>query len=90
MTSRSLQTHAPHKPRYGAARDLFALPVQLPPHLAHAIDLEVLVIDAPYLLAKDRVPARSGRGFRRVTPGNVSPVQPIFAAIEAIAAHCDA
>ena len=41
-----LQAHLPHKQLNSAASDIEAFPLQLPPHLAHAIDTEVLFEDA--------------------------------------------
>jgi len=42
-----LQAHAAHQARHRASRDALALPLQLPPHFAHSIDLEVVVEHAP-------------------------------------------
>src|SRR5690606_18507499 len=44
-----LQAHRPHKPCDGAAGDIEAFPLQLPPDLAHAIDAKVLLEDTTYL-----------------------------------------
>ncbi|SMP06296.1 hypothetical protein SAMN06265374_0774 [Roseibium denhamense] len=44
-----LKPHRPHEPGHGAAGNIEALPLQLPPDLAHAIDSEVLLEDAAYL-----------------------------------------
>ena len=41
-----LQAHLPHQPPNSAASDIEAFPLQLPPHLAHAVDTEVLFEDA--------------------------------------------
>jgi hypothetical protein len=44
-----LQSHFLHQPGDRAAGDIEALPPQLPPDFAHAVDLEVLVEHAPDL-----------------------------------------
>ena len=41
-----LQAHLPHQPLNSAASDIEAFPLQLPPHLAHAVDTEVLFENA--------------------------------------------
>jgi hypothetical protein len=45
----ALKVHGPHEPSDGAPGDIDALPLQLPPDLAHAIDPEVLLEDTAYL-----------------------------------------
>ena len=46
---RTLQTDLAHQAGDGTARDLKAFPLQLPPDLVRAIDLEVLIEHAPDL-----------------------------------------
>ena len=48
-TDDPLKPHRPHQPGRGATGDIEALPLQLPPDLAHAIDPEVLLKDTAYL-----------------------------------------
>jgi hypothetical protein len=43
------QTHVPHQSRHRATGNIEALAFELPPDLAHAIDAEVLIEDAPDL-----------------------------------------
>jgi len=45
----AVQPHYPHKPSDSAAGDVEALSLQLPPDLAHAIDLEILIEHPAYL-----------------------------------------
>jgi len=57
-----LQTYLVHQVEDGTTRDLKAFPLQLPPDLARAIDLEVLIEHAPDLdLQRDVALARAGR-----------------------------
>ena len=51
------KAHVPHQPGHRTARDGEALPPQLPPDLAHAIDAEVLLEDASDLDFQIRVAA---------------------------------
>src|SRR5690606_10610276 len=74
----ALQAHALHQPCDSTAGDVEALPLHLPPDLAHAVDAEVLVEHPPHLLLQHLIPLRA----RRTQPRSVSPVQPIFEAIE--------
>ena len=53
-----LQAHLPHQPLNSAASDIEAFPLQLPPHLAHAVDTEVLFEDASDLDLKSHIPLR--------------------------------
>jgi len=48
-TNDALQAHCPHKPSNSATGDVEALPLQLLPDLANAIDLEVLIKYPAYL-----------------------------------------
>ena len=57
----ALQAHASHQPRHGAAGHVLALPPQLPPDLAHAIDLEVLLEHARDLGFRRGIPLRPRR-----------------------------
>ena len=52
----ALQTQLTHEPFHGATRNVDALPHQLAPDLAHAIDLEVLGKDACNLRPQHLVP----------------------------------
>jgi hypothetical protein len=45
----SLQIHVPHQSRHCATGNIEAFTLELPPDLAHAIDPEVLIEDAPDL-----------------------------------------
>ncbi len=59
------QPHLPHQPRHGAPRHAGPLPAELPPDLAHAVDLEVVLPDPADVLAESRVaphPRRRRRG----------------------------
>ena len=56
--------HASHQPLHGAAGNVKALALQLPPDLAHAIDVEVLREDAGDLRCQRQILLRSRwRGF---------------------------
>ena len=59
---RPWKAHVPHQPGDRAARDAEALPPQLPPDLAHAIDAEVLLEYAADLrrVAADPASPQSG------------------------------
>src|SRR5271165_2278623 len=57
-----LQAHLPHQPGDRAARRVHPLPAELPPDLADAIDLEVLVPDPPDFLAQDGIALFARRG----------------------------
>jgi len=61
-----LQTHGPHQPLDRATRHAFSLPQQLPPNLAHAINLEIVVEDAPDFLAQNRIAPRPRRALRGI------------------------
>jgi len=66
-----LQPHLTHQPSHRAASDRAAvhldlLPLQLPPHLAHAVDLEVAVIDATDMQPKFRITLPQRRQLARV------------------------
>ena len=70
------QAHLPHQPRDRAARHLDALALQLPPHLAHPIDLEILLkhppdvgLQAGIALCPRRQLGRIGRARRMPPPG---------------------
>src|SRR4030081_1628844 len=62
----ALQSHASHQPLYGAAGNVKALALQLPPDLAHAIDLEVLRKDAGDLRLQRHIPPRSRGELLRI------------------------
>jgi hypothetical protein len=62
----ALQTHGPHQPLDRATRHAFSLPQQLPPNLAHAINLEIVVEDAPDFLAQNRIAPRPRRALRGI------------------------
>ena len=64
----ALKADRPHQARHGAAGDLEALPPQLPPDLAHAIDLEVLGEDAADLGLQGRIPLRPRRQLGGIGP----------------------
>jgi len=69
---RPFKTHLTHQPGDGAAGDVEALPPQLPPDLAHAIDPEVLLEDAPNLDPERVIPLRpDGQAGRVVPPGDM-------------------
>ncbi len=57
----ALNPHCSHKPRDGAAGDVVTFSLQLPPDLAHAIDLEVLVEHPAYLDFHGNIIAFAGR-----------------------------
>ena len=56
----ALQTHVPHQPRDRAAGDIEAFALELPPDLAHAVDVEVLLEHAPDLDLQGGVPPARG------------------------------
>lgn len=60
-TDDALNPHCPHKPSDGAAGDVEALSLQLPPDLAHAIDLKVLIEHPAYLDLHGHVTTGAGR-----------------------------
>ena len=60
------QTHASHQPPHGAAGNVKALALQLPPDLAHAIDLEVLREDAGDLRCQRHILLRSRGELLRI------------------------
>lgn len=60
-TNDALQPHCPHKPSNSAAGGVKALPLQLPPDLAHAIDLEVLIEHPTYLDLQADIAAGANR-----------------------------
>src|ERR1700722_8213529 len=57
----ALQAHAPHQSLHGASCDILALAAQLPPDLAHAVDVEVLREDTPDLDLADLILLRPRR-----------------------------
>ena len=57
-TNNSLQFHGFHQPSNSAARHILALAPQLPPDLAHPVDLEVLRKDAMNFVFQDDIQAR--------------------------------
>src|SRR5262245_10619409 len=65
-TARPAQAHRAHQALDRAARDPMALAPELPPHLARAIDLLVLVPDALNRRAQLRVAASPGRALLRI------------------------
>ncbi len=65
---RALQTHVAHQARHRAPRDVLALPLQLPPHCAHPVDLEVLVECALDPVAQNRIASNTGRRCVRIAP----------------------
>jgi hypothetical protein len=64
-----LQAHLPHQAEDRTARDIKAFPRQLPPDLAHAADLEVLIEHASDLDLHDSVALRPSR-----PPGWIAPL----------------
>jgi hypothetical protein len=67
-TDHALQAHAPHQSLHGASGDILALAAQLPPDLAHAVDVEVLREDTPDLNLADRIPLRARRQLGGIGP----------------------
>ena len=65
---RPLQARGPHQARDGAAGDRDPLSAELPPDLAHPIDPEVLLEDAPDLNLEPRVAPGSRRQLARISP----------------------
>lgn len=59
-TDDPLKPHDLHEPCDGAAGNVEALPLQLPPDLAHAIDPEVLLKDTAYLDLQNDIAASAG------------------------------
>lgn len=66
---RPLKTQFPHQPRHRAAGDGEAFAPQLTPHLAHAIDPEVLLEHPTHLDLQGRVTLRP-----RPAPGRIAPL----------------
>src|ERR1700758_5634763 len=60
--------HAPHQTLDCAAGDVKTLPPQLPPDLAHAVDLEILGEHTPDLRLESHIPLCPGRQLRRIGP----------------------
>jgi hypothetical protein len=70
-----VQTRASHQARHGAASELAPFSLHLPPDLAHAIDLEVLVKNPLNLRQQGGIAPRPDREFGRiVTPRGMSVV----------------
>jgi hypothetical protein len=70
-----LQTDIAHQSRHRAAGDIEAFAVELSPDFADAVDLEVLIEDAPNLDLQGGIPPGACRQFRRITPlGNMGPI----------------
>jgi hypothetical protein len=65
-----LKAHLTHQPRYSAAGGIEALALQLPPHLAHAIDTEVLLEHASHLDFQRGVPPGPRRQPGRIAPSD--------------------
>jgi hypothetical protein len=63
-----LQTHAAHQAGDRASRDVFAFSLQLSPHFAHSIDLEVVVEHAPDLPAQNGVAPNASRSRFGIAP----------------------
>lgn len=57
----ALKTHGPHQAGNRAAGDIEALTLQLPPHLANAIDAEVRIKHASDLILQSLIPLRPSR-----------------------------
>jgi hypothetical protein len=55
------QAHAPHQSLHGASGDILALAAQLPPDLAHAVEVDVLREGTPDLDLADRILLRARR-----------------------------
>jgi hypothetical protein len=64
-----LQTHVPHQSRHCATGNIEAFTLELPPDLAHAVDAEVLIEDAPDLDLQ-----RSILSGARGEPGGIPPL----------------
>ena len=70
---RSLKAHIAHQPFYSTPRHVMVLAPQLPPDLAHAINLEVVIEDPAYLRLQGGVTLGSRRSLGRIsTPGDMS------------------
>ena len=63
-----VQAHLPHQPLNSAASDIEAFPLQLPPHLAQAVNTEVLFEDASDLDLESHIPLRPCRQTGRIAP----------------------
>src|SRR5262245_54086670 len=73
----SLKAHIAHQPLYCTPRHVMVLAPQLPPDLAHAIDLEVVIEDPAYLGLQGGVTLGSRRSLGRMsTPGDMSVSRP--------------
>jgi hypothetical protein len=69
------QTHVPHQSRYCAAGNVEAFAFELAPDLAHAIDGEVLIEDAPDLDLQPGTLPCARRQLGRIAPlGNMAVV----------------
>lgn len=58
---RMFKAHLAHQPEEGAASEVEAFPLQLPPNLAHAVNPEVLLEHAPDLDLEILIPFCRGR-----------------------------
>src|SRR4249919_1374254 len=65
-SDRPLQAHLPHQALDGAPRHWFSAAFQRLPHLAHAVDLEVLGPSRANAVAEDLVTSRARGSFRRI------------------------
>jgi hypothetical protein len=67
-----LQAHRPHQARHGAAGDRDPFPAELSPHLADAIDAEVLLVYPPDLDLQGGIALNPCRQLARIgAPGGV-------------------
>ncbi|MGY3362981.1 hypothetical protein ACVWZL_000106 [Bradyrhizobium sp. GM2.4] len=63
-----LQTHVPHQSRHRATGNIEAFALELAPYLAHAVDPEVLVEDAPDLDLQPGILPAARRQLGRIAP----------------------
>ena len=63
-----LQAHAPHQPLDRAAGNVKTFPLELPPNLAHAVDLEILGEHTPDLRLERHISLYPGGQLRRISP----------------------
>jgi hypothetical protein len=71
----ALQAHPPHQARYGAASECGPFPEKLSPHLADAIDAEVLLVHAPDFGPQSDIAPGPCRQLARIgAPGGVGVV----------------
>src|SRR5258707_6072263 len=63
-----LQTHVPHQSRHRATGNIEALALELSPDLAHAIDPEILIEDAPNLDLQRGILPGAGRQLGGIAP----------------------